>query len=168
VPTEIDTVFRKQLIHGYVHDPGAAMLGGVSGHAGLFSNGLDLAILMQMMLQHGTYAGRRYLDSSTIAEFTRTQFSANNNRRALGFDKPVRGSKGTGPTCPEASAGSFGHTGFTGTMAWVDPANGLIYIFLSNRVYPDANDNKLLKLNLRTDIQKALYKAAENGTTSYR
>ncbi len=160
VPTENDTVFRKQLIHGYVHDPGAAMLGGVAGHAGLFSNANDMAKLMQMLLNGGKYAGYEYLKAKTIDEFTQCQFPKNNNRRAIGFDKPVNvlGVKSTGgPTCEDASILSYGHSGFTGTMIWVDPKNDLIYIFLSNRVYPDAENNKLLKMNIRTNIQQVIY-----------
>jgi len=158
-PTENDTVFRKQVIHGDVHDPAAAMLGGVSGHAGLFSNASDLAALMQMLLWKGEYGGKRYISAGTVEEFTNVQFPMNNNRRGLGFDKPalVRGQEG--PTCAEASPGSYGHSGFTGTYVWTDPAEQLVYVFLSNRVYPDAENTKLAKLNIRTDIQHVIYKA---------
>ena len=156
-PTEYDVIFRQRQVHGDVHDPGAAMKGGVAGHAGLFSNANDLAILMQMLLNKGTYAGDRYLSEEVIAEFTKCQFckpDGSGNRRGLGFDRPVNG-KG-GPTCECVSYASFGHTGFTGTMAWADPENGSVYIFLSNRVYPNANKNLLAQLNIRTRIQEVV------------
>ncbi|MGM0612360.1 MAG: glycoside hydrolase family 3 N-terminal domain-containing protein [Bacteroidota bacterium] len=161
VPTEDDLLFRKQLIHGYVHDPGAAMLGGVAGHAGLFSNSRDLAAIMQMLLNNGYYAGTKYLDSSTIKEFTRRQFPLNNNRRGIGFDKPLPDNQEGGPTCCEASNESFGHSGFTGTYAWADPKYDLVYIFLSNRIHPSAENRKLISMDIRTKIQKVIYKALE-------
>ena len=156
VPTEYDYTFRSQLVKGYVHDMGAAMLGGVGGHAGLFSNANDLAKLMQMYLNGGIYADERYINSSTMDIFTKAHFSENNNRRGLGFDKPepIKG----GPTCSEVSLSSFGHTGFTGTIAWADPETELVYIFLSNRIHPDADNLKLLKMNVRTEIMKEIYK----------
>ncbi len=157
IPTENDTVFRQQLVHGYVHDPGAAMLGGVSGHAGLFSNASDLAKLMQMYLQEGYYGGRQYLLAETVREFTRQQFPLNENRRALGFDKPYPEYDPLGPVCESASLKSFGHSGFTGTYTWADPEKGLLYVFLSNRVCPDASNSKLLKMNLRTDLHQLIY-----------
>jgi len=156
-PTEDDKIFRKQLIHGDVHDPGAAMLGGVGGHAGVFSNANDLAKLMQMYLNKGTYGGERYIKDTTLAEFTKCQYCVDNkNRRGAGFDKPVRGGKG-GATCDCVSYLSFGHSGFTGTLAWADPEEEIVYIFLSNRIYPDAENKKLLNLNTRTDIQQVIY-----------
>lgn len=160
VPTEYDTYFRKQLIHGYVHDPGAAMLGGVGGHAGLFSNAEDLAALMQMLINGGVYGGRRYLNAATIAEYTKCQFCkspTDENRRGAGFDKPVMG-PGPGPTCKCVSFETFGHSGFTGTLAWADPVENIVYIFLSNRVYPTAENNKLASMNIRTKIQSEVYK----------
>lgn len=158
VPTENDKVFRKQLVHGYVHDPGAAMLGGVSGHAGLFSNANDLAIIMQMLLNRGEYGGKRYLRSKTVAEFTKKQ--EDDCRRGLGFDKPDPDERTLdGPTATSASLRSFGHSGFTGICVWADPDEELIYIFLSNRVYPDAGNNKLGKNNIRTEIHQAIYDA---------
>ncbi|MBN1251837.1 MAG: serine hydrolase [Bacteroidales bacterium] len=157
IPTEKDNKFRKQLIQGYVHDYGAAMMGGISGHAGLFSNSNDLAKLMQMFLQKGEYGGRRYLNSSTVALFTKKAYSKSNNRRALGFDRP--GSRKKSPVSNLASSYSFGHTGFTGTMAWVDPKEDFIYIFLSNRVYPNAQNNKLVELNIRSKIQSVFYQS---------
>jgi beta-glucosidase-like glycosyl hydrolase/CubicO group peptidase (beta-lactamase class C family) len=157
VPTELDTSFRKQLVHGYVHDPGAAMLGGVCGHAGLFSNANDQAKLMQMYLQGGYYGGHQYLRSETIEEFTRLQFPLDENRRGIGFDKPYPEYDSLGPVCEGASLRSYGHSGFTGTYTWADPENGLVYVFLSNRVYPDANNYKLLKMDLRTDLHQLVY-----------
>ncbi|MGD0711999.1 MAG: glycoside hydrolase family 3 N-terminal domain-containing protein [Bacteroidales bacterium] len=159
VPTEIDAIWRKQLVYGDVDDQGAAMMGGVCGHAGLFSDANDLATLMQMILQKGEYAGMRYFSDSTVEEFTKYQFPQNNNRRALGFDKPALFSKGSNPCCKSASDRSFGHSGFTGTYFWVDPKENLIYIFLSNRVYPDADNKKIIDMNIRTDIQQAIYNA---------
>lgn len=161
VPTEYDMTFRKQLIQGDVHDPGAAMMGGVGGHAGLFSNAQDLIALMQMYLNMGEYGGRRYISEATMKEFTRCQFCANDNRRGLGFDKPVPDGEG-GPTCDCVSLLSFGHTGFTGTMAWADPEKGTVYVFLSNRVYPDAENRKLLSMDVRTRIQEVIYDAIED------
>jgi len=157
VPTENDKIFRKQLIKGYVHDQGAAMMGGVAGHAGLFSNATDLAALMQMLINKGVYGGKRYLSEAVIKEFTRCQFCEKDNRRGMGFDKPEMNYSKIGPTCKCVSSLSFGHTGFTGTMAWADPERGLIYIFLSNRVYPDAENKKLNSLSTRVEIQDAIY-----------
>jgi beta-glucosidase-like glycosyl hydrolase/CubicO group peptidase (beta-lactamase class C family) len=157
VPTENDKSFRKQLVHGYVHDQGAAMMDGVGGHAGLFSNATDLAALMQMLLNYGEYGGKRYLSEAVIKEFTRCQFCENDNRRGLGFDKPQMDYSKTGPTCKCVSSLSFGHTGFTGTIAWVDPDQKLIYVFLSNRVYPDAENKKINTLSTRVEIQEAIY-----------
>ncbi len=155
-PTENDTVFRKQLVHGDVHDPTAAMMGGASGHAGLFADALDVAVIMQMLLQNGMYGGEVLLDSTVIADFTKVQFPENKNRRGLGFDKPAP--KGEpGPTCDLASSVSFGHTGFTGTYAWADPETGLVYVFLSNRINPDAGNNKITQMNVRTRIQEVIY-----------
>lgn len=163
MPTENDTYFRHRQIHGDVHDPGAAMMGGIAGHAGLFSTANDLAVIMQMLLNGGTYGGQRYLKESTIKRFTTCRFCTGHpktdNRRALGWDKPqMRGTPG--PSCDEASRASFGHTGFTGTMVWADPANGTVYVFLSNRVYPDARENKLAHMNIRTKIQRVVEQVA--------
>lgn len=160
VPTEFDAKFRKQLVHGYVHDQGAAMLGGVGGHAGLFSNANDLAVMMQLFMNKGEYGGVRYFDTATVSEFTKCQYCTD-NRRALGFDKPETNSEKTSPVCGCVSYLSFGHAGFTGTLAWADPASDLIYIFLSNRVYPDAEDNKLAKSGIRTKIQEMIYEVAK-------
>lgn len=163
VPTEYDSVFRKQLIHGDVHDPGAAMLGGVSGHAGLFSNAEDLAAVFQLFLQNGYYAGQQLLDSAIINQYTAYQYNYDEveNRRGLGFDKPYPVYDSLGPVCESASLRSYGHSGFTGTYAWGDPEYQLVYIFLSNRVYPDAKNNKISKFNFRTRIQQAIYDAIE-------
>ncbi len=156
-PTEMDTVFRKQLIHGYVHDQGAAMLGGVAGHAGLFSDANDLAIILQMLLNGGSYGYQDYIDPNTIEEFTSRQI--NNNRRGLGFDKPETDPSYGGPTSKYASAKTFGHSGFTGTCMWADPAHNLTYVFLSNRVYPDASNRTLIQTDVRTRIHDVIYKA---------
>lgn len=155
-PTENDTIFRKELVHGYVHDPGAAQIGGVGGHAGLFSNATDLAGMMQLFLNKGKY-GVQIIRPEVIREYTNVQF-APKNRRGAGFDKPVLTGTG-GPTCEYVSKKSFGHTGFTGTMAWVDPVYDINYVFLSNRVYPDAENWKLIRMDIRTDIQKVIYEA---------
>lgn len=161
-PTEKDMIFRKQQIQGTVHDQGAAMTGGVGGHAGLFSNAIDLAALMQMMLNKGTYGGVRYLKAEVIEKYTScTNCSA--NRRGLGFDKPTRSLSG-GPTCELVSLSSYGHTGFTGTMVWADPNNGVNYVFLSNRVYTDAENKKILSLGTRTEIQRVIYEALQGVT----
>jgi len=157
-PTENDLIFRKQLVHGYVHDQGAAMMGGIGGHAGLFSNANDLAIIMQMYLNKGTYGGEKFVNPSTVEYFTKANFKTNDNRRGIGFDKPVFNLDG-GPTCNLVSLDSYGHSGFTGTRVWADPKNGLVYIFLSNRVYPDAENWKLVRQDIRTRIEEAIYKA---------
>lgn len=157
IPTEYDSIYRKQLLWGTVHDPSAAILGGVAGNAGLFSDAADLAALMQMLLQNGTYGGQRYLDSSTIKQFTSCIYCAQGNRRGLGFDKPEPDTAKTSPACRSASEESYGHSGFTGTYVWVDPKYGIVYVFLSNRVASGSADNKLAKLNIRTDIQQVIY-----------
>jgi len=157
VPTEQDYVYRSQLIHGTVHDQGAAMLGGVGGHAGVFSNANDLAKLMQMYLNNGEYAGERYLSPSTIKEFTKCQFPENRNRRGAGFDKAVLANQKGGPTSENASSEGFGHSGFTGTLAWADPKTQIVYVFLSNSIHPDASNKKLLNMDVRTEIMKVIY-----------
>jgi CubicO group peptidase (beta-lactamase class C family) len=157
VPTEYDTEFRGQLVWGDVHDPGAAMLGGISGHAGLFSDATDLAVILQMILQEGSYGGKQYLSPSTIREFTRIQFPEKGNRRGLGFDKPLLHYTPNGPSCDSTSPRSFGHSGFTGTYLWADPDNKLLFVFLSNRVYPSASNQRLSEMNLRTQIHQVMY-----------
>lgn len=156
-PTEDDKIFRKQLIHGYVHDQGAAMVGGVGGHAGIFSNAGDLASLMQMFLNGGMYGGKQIISQNVIEEYTDCQY-CETNRRGAGFDKPTRNRKG-GPSSSKASLKSFGHSGFTGTLAWADPEFNINYVFLSNRVYPDAENWKIVSMNIRTDIQDVIYDA---------
>jgi beta-N-acetylhexosaminidase len=167
IPTEHDYYFRHEAIRGTVHDEGAIMLGGVSGHAGLFANANDLAKLMQMYLDMGEYGGKRYIKSETLAKWTRSQFPEKDNRRALGFDKPnLKYSGENNNTAKDASAASFGHTGFTGTFTWMDPETGLLYIFLSNRVDPTRDNTRLYQLNTRTKIQQALYDAMEKRETA--
>jgi beta-N-acetylhexosaminidase len=161
VPTEYDSIFRKRLVHGFVHDEASAVMGGISGNAGLFASANDLAKLVQMYVQYGTYGGKQYLKRSTIETFNRVQFPQNNNRRGLGFDKPLidnqKFDRNNAYPCPGASPQSFGHSGFTGTFFWADPSNGLIYIFLSNRIYPTRQNNKITDLNVRTEILQELY-----------
>ena len=157
-PTEMDTYFRHALVQGYVHDMTAAMQGGVAGHAGIFSNAMDIAKMMQMYLQKGNYGNIQYFKPSTFDIFNTCYFGSEGIRRGLGFDKPQLGKEG--PTCGCVSKSSFGHTGFTGTMAWADPETDIVYIFLSNRTYPDSNAaNKLSKENIREDIQKVIQEA---------
>ena len=159
-PTENDTIFRRQLVWGDVHDQAAAMMGGVSGHAGLFANARDLAALMQMLLDEGVYNGVRYLKPETVRYFTSAPFAAtNDNRRGIGFDKLPIGKKGSCTASKSGSMKGFGHTGFTGTFVWADPANELVIIFLSNRVYPDAEPNKLVKSGIRSVLHDILYEA---------
>jgi CubicO group peptidase (beta-lactamase class C family) len=160
VPTEQDKAFRKQLIHGWVHDPGAAMMGGVAGHAGLFANAVDMAKLMQMYLNKGTYGDFRYLDENTIEFFTSCH--SENNRRGLGFDKPETDTTKMSPVSLYASPTSFGHSGFTGTLVWADPESELVYVFLSNRVHPHQYNKTLIQENFRTRIQDVIYRAIIN------
>ncbi len=160
-PTEFDKTWRQQLLRGDVHDPGAAMFGGVAGHAGLFSNAYDLAKLYQMLLNGGEADGVRYLKKETIDKFT--AYSSNISRRGIGFDKPEKDNATRKDPYPTKSAppSTFGHTGFTGTCVWADPDHNLLYIFLSNRVTPDGENTKLLKLNVRSNIHEIIYKALE-------
>ncbi|UJH66998.1 glycoside hydrolase family 3 N-terminal domain-containing protein [Allomuricauda sp. SCSIO 65647] len=160
VPSEEDNYFRYQTIHGYVHDMGAAMQGGVGGHAGLFSNANDVAKIMQMYLQGGYYGGERYLDERTIKKFNTCYFCHKDVRRGVGFDKPQLEDKG--PTCGCVSHESFGHSGFTGTYTWADPEAEIVYVFLSNRTYPSAHNNLLVRSALRTRIQQAIYDSIIN------
>lgn len=166
VPTEYDSIFRKTLIKGWVHDENAALLGGVSGNAGLFGSALDLAIYMQMLLQKGSYNGKQFFKPATVNEFTRIQYPENDNRRGLGFDKPLIGNdtlslKEAYPA-PEVSASSFGHAGFTGTFVWADPENEMVFVFLSNRVNPTREHRNLYSLNIRSALQQVFYKAKLN------
>jgi CubicO group peptidase (beta-lactamase class C family) len=154
--------FRRQLIWGDVHDEGASMFGGVSGHAGLFSDAYDLAMLYQMLVNGGELNGERFLKPATINYFT--AYHSAISRRGLGFDKPEKDNaerKEPYP-CLSASPATFGHTGFTGTCVWADPKYNLVFVFLSNRVYPTRNNNTLSSLNIRPKIQEALYDAIKN------
>lgn len=159
IPSSDDNVFRKSVLKGYVHDPIAALMGGVSGNAGLFATAEDLAKIMSVYLNHGQYGGEQIIDSATIDLFTCTQLPPEQNRRGLGFDKPETLPDKIGPTCEGTPCTSYGHTGFTGTIAWNDPENQLIYIFLSNRTYPNEFNDKLMKDNIRTKIQEIIYEA---------
>lgn len=159
-PTEQDAIFRKGLVRGYVHDQGAAMMGGVAGHAGLFGTANDLAIIMQMMLQHGKYGGLDLLEAATIERFTDTQ--STQSRRAWGWDKPSLERDKGGNAGLLAPKSTFGHTGFTGTAVWADPENNLIYVFLANRVHPTAVNNALFRDHVRTDIHDIIYSSFTN------
>jgi len=161
VPTEIDKTFRNQLLWGYVHDPGAAMMGGIAGHAGLFANATDLATLMQMLLNNGKIFGKKFLDSAVVKEFTSCRFCPK-NRRGLCFEKPAPTREMESPVPDCCSLESFGHFGFTGTMAWADPQENLVVVFLSNRVYPDSKENKLAKSGVRGKILKVFYNAVKH------
>tara|TARA_R110002049_G_scaffold202381_2_gene372913 strand:+ start:5337 stop:8252 length:2916 start_codon:yes stop_codon:yes gene_type:complete len=160
IPTEEDNYYRYDKVHGYVHDMGAAMQNGVGGHAGVFSNANDVAKIMQMYLQKGFYGGKQYLKPQTIDKFNTCYYCEKDNRRGVGFDKPQLGEEG--PTCGCISMTSFGHSGFTGTYAWADPAEDIVYVFLANRTYPYAGKNLLLKENIRTEIQRLIYEAIED------
>ncbi|CAN5376550.1 glycoside hydrolase family 3 N-terminal domain-containing protein [soil metagenome] len=151
-PTENDKVFRHQQLQGDVHDQGAALLGGIGGHAGVFSNANDVGVMMQLYLNGGTYGGKRYFQTETVNEFTKVQYPKNGNRRGIGFDKPEPDPKKPNPACDSISLRSYGHQGFTGTQAWADPETGMVFVFLSNRVYPDAEHNKLAKLGIRGQL----------------
>jgi beta-glucosidase-like glycosyl hydrolase/CubicO group peptidase (beta-lactamase class C family) len=157
IPTGFDSAFRKETLQGEVNDPSAAMFGGVAGNAGLFSDAEDLAAIMQMFIQYGSYGGNRYLDSETVKLFTSAPFLQQGNRRGLGFDKPEPDTSKVSPACRSASSESFGHSGFTGTFAWADPEYKLVYVFLSNRVADGGKQNKLVELNIRTNIQEVIY-----------
>lgn len=159
VPTEEERYFRKQVLRGYVHDEGAAMFGGVSGHAGLFSNAYDLSLLYQMLLNNGTMNGERYLKPETIKLFT--SYGSSISRRGLGFDKPEKDNPSRKEPYPSslASPATYGHTGFTGTCVWVDPVHDIVYVFLSNRVYNTRANNLLAQMNIRGKIQDVIYRA---------
>jgi CubicO group peptidase (beta-lactamase class C family) len=157
VPTEDDTLFRQQRLLGTVHDQTAAMLGGISGHAGLFASANDVGIIMQMLVNGGTYGDKRILKESTVDLFTKKQIKT--SRRGYGFDKPETDPQKATPTGKLVSPLAFGHTGFTGTCAWADPKYNLVYVFLSNRVQPSAENKKLANMDVRTRIQDAIYEA---------
>lgn len=159
VPTERDRKWRHQVVRGEVHDESALLLGGVAGHAGLFSNARDLAVVFQMLLNDGTYGGETYIAPSTIAQFTRRN---GYNYRAFGFDRLAGHSKSL--QAYGASKETFGHTGFTGTCVWADPDNDLVFIFLSNRIHPDKYNNKLQKLGVRERLHKLIYKSLDTFT----
>ena len=156
-PTEIDTYFRHQKIQGYVHDMAAAIEGGIAGHAGVFSNAMDIAKIMQMYLQKGNYGNQQYFSTKTFDDFNTCYFCSEGNRRGLGFDKPQL--SGDSPTCGCVSKSSFGHTGFTGIMTWADPVTEIVYVFVSNRTYPTNPVNTLSKEHIREDIQKVISEA---------
>ncbi len=160
-PTEEDDYYRYKKVQGYVHDMGAAMQNGVGGHAGVFSNANDVAKIMQMYLQKGYYGGKRYFKTQTIDKFNTCYYCDKKNRRGIGFDKPQLSEEG--PTCGCISMTSFGHSGFTGTYAWADPEEEIVYVFLANRTYPTSKGkNKLLRENIRTEIQRLIYEAIED------
>jgi beta-glucosidase-like glycosyl hydrolase/CubicO group peptidase (beta-lactamase class C family) len=163
IPTEDDQLFRKQLLWGDVHDQMASLMGGVSGHAGLFANSHDLAVIAQMLMDGGKFEGKQLLKPETIQYFTTAPFTDNDNRRALGFDKLPIGKKGPATASKSASMASYGHTGFTGTFFWNDPENHLIIVFLSNRVHPSSDCKKLMTLNIRTQLHDVLYQAFPLG-----
>lgn len=166
-PTEYDSVFRKKLVRGTVHDEAAAMLGGISSNAGLFSNANDLAKLMQMYLQFGEYGGQRYIDSATIKLFSKCHFCDIGNRRGLGFDKkPLERVEEIGYMSPDVSEASFGHSGFTGTFTWVDPKHDLLIVFLSNRVYPTRDQHMIYELNVRPRVHQVFYDAMKLKSVS--
>jgi beta-glucosidase-like glycosyl hydrolase/CubicO group peptidase (beta-lactamase class C family) len=158
VPTEKDSYFRMQLLQGYVHDMGAAMQGGIGGHAGLFSNSNDVAKIMQMYLQNGYYGGRRFFQPKTIDKFNHRYYEGNNVRRGIIFDKPQL-KESEKATCGCVSDKSFGHSGFTGTYTWADPETQIVYVFLSNRVFPTMENKELIKNNVRTKIQQFIQDA---------
>jgi len=163
VPTENDDFFRMKQLHGTVHDEGAAMMDGVSGNAGLFSTTNDLAKLFQMYLQWGNYGGEEYIKEFAVKEFAACQYCDEGNRRGLGFDKPLIENRANGSTAADASDATFGHSGYTGTYAMADPENGLLMIFMSNRVYPTRDNRKLYQLNIRPSIHQILYDALREG-----
>lgn len=156
-PTEDDIFFRHEQIQGYVHDQGAALLGGVAGHAGIFASADDVAAIFQMLLNKGEYKGKRYFKSETIDYFT--AYNSRLSRRGLGFDKPSVDADDGGPAGDRCSGYAFGHQGFTGTCVWADPATGVVFVFESNRVYPSADNNKINHLNVRTVAQDYIYES---------
>lgn len=171
VPTEEDDFFRHELVDGFVHDEGAAMFGGVSGNAGLFGTTLDLAKMMQMYLQNGYYGGQLFLDSTSLAEFTKVQFPEKQNRRGLGFDKPLINNylyrSANAYPAPGASPESYGHSGFTGTFAWVDPKKQIVFVFMSNRVFPTRDNSRLNDLNIRSEMLQSIYDSIKQASFVY-
>lgn len=167
VPTEVDTLYRHGLTKAWVHDENASLLGGISGNAGLFGTADDLAKMMQFFMQFGSAEGKQLISEEVVQEFTNVQFPDNENRRGLGFDKPLLNNKELllkdAYPAPEVSLDSFGHSGFTGTFVWADPENQLVYVFLSNRVYPTRDNRNLYTLNIRSAVQQVFYKAIEQS-----
>lgn len=163
VETEYDSLFRRQLLHSTVHDEGAAMIGGISGHAGLFGNANDLAKLMHLYLNNGTYGNQQLIRDGIVHQYAKCVHCEDGNYRAMGFDRPNRPGDPSGNAAPSAPASSFGHTGFTGTYAWIDPVNDLVYIFLSNRVNPTRENRKLYQLNTRTNVMEIVYQALKSN-----
>jgi len=165
IPTENETYFRKMQIRGSVHDEGASVMGGISGNAGLFSDANDMAKLMQMLCNYGTYGGEQFFKPETVRQFTSIQFPKNQNRRGLGFDKPSIGNDTikfpNAYPAPSTSASSFGHSGFTGTFVWADPENNIVFIFLSNRVFPTRENSKIYQFNIRPALHQAIYDAIQ-------
>ncbi|HET8752757.1 MAG TPA: glycoside hydrolase family 3 N-terminal domain-containing protein, partial [Salinimicrobium sp.] len=159
VPTEDDKSWRNQLLQGYVHDEGAAILGGIGGHAGIFSNANDVAKIMQMYINGGKYGGKRYFQPETIKKFNTRYYKGQDVRRGVGFDK--RQLEGSGPICPCVSMSSFGHSGFTGTLTWADPEEEIVYVFLSNKIHPSPQNKKLNREDIRKEIQKVIYDAID-------
>ena len=157
VPSEDDKYWRQQKLQGYVHDMGAAMLGGVSGHAGLFANANDIAIIMQMLLNEGYYGGKQYFSRETVKLFT--QRHPYSTRRGLGFDMLELNPDKNPNLSKKASRNTFGHLGFTGTATWADPDTNLIYVFLSNRTYPTMKNRKMYDGDFRPRIQDLIYEA---------
>jgi CubicO group peptidase (beta-lactamase class C family) len=164
-PTEEEKIFRAQKIWGDVHDPGAAMFGGVAGHAGLFSNAYDLAVLAQLLLNKGTIQNMTFFSPATVDLFT--AYNSAISRRGLGFDKPEKDNASRKEPYPAryVSNQTFGHTGFTGTCVWMDPVHQLTYIFLSNRVHPSGS-NKFLQMNVRPNVQDVIYRALLTGKST--
>ena len=166
IPTEFDSIYRKELVKGWVHDENASLLGGISGNAGLFGTARDLYLMMQLYLNYGTFKDRQFFKEETVKEFTTVQYPKNDNRRGLGFDKPLINNNefelDESYPAPKASPASFGHGGFTGTFVWADPEYRMVYIFLSNRVYPSRTHRQLYELNIRSAVQQVFYRAIDN------
>jgi len=163
VPTEVDTLYRNTLTKGWVHDENASLLGGISGNAGLFASAKDLVNIMQLFMLYGALDGKRFISEEVVKEFTKVQYPENENRRGLGFDKPLLNNSeltlAESYPAPEVSSNSFGHSGFTGTFVWADPEHQLVYVFLSNRVYPTRDNRNLYELNIRSAVQQVFYQA---------
>ena len=159
IPTENDTIFRHTLLHGIVHDEGAAMMEGVSSNAGLFGTTLDLAKIMQMYLWLGKYGGEQFISENTVKKFTFAHYANEGNKRGLGFDKPKLEERDDDSCSEDASMNSFGHAGYTGTFVWADPESGILFIFMSNRVYPTRDNRKIYEYNVRPSMHQAIYDA---------